>query len=223
MFRSAFAALIAATKRSKTRSPLALMTAVLMMTGAGAAEATVISFDGLAYPGYCNPCGEAGYSFSANGFGDALFTWGPQPEPKSADPSTTSSALGLSYELLTATLTKDDGGSFFLNSIDFSDTLNIAYPVAFDMVFNFTGGGTSTVSYTLDSLVGLETFSFAAVALDSVSWTATSTTVLFDGLQWDNVNVAATPIPASLPLFISALAGFGFFGWRRRKCATATA
>jgi len=32
-------------------------------------------------------------------------------------------------------------------------------------------------------------------------------------------NVATTPIPAALPLFISALAGMGFFGWRRRNAA----
>jgi hypothetical protein len=29
--------------------------------------------------------------------------------------------------------------------------------------------------------------------------------------------VAATPIPAALPLFVSALGGLGFVGWRRRK------
>ena len=33
--------------------------------------------------------------------------------------------------------------------------------------------------------------------------------------------VAATPIPAALPLFASALGGIGFVGWRRRKNAAA--
>jgi hypothetical protein len=33
------------------------------------------------------------------------------------------------------------------------------------------------------------------------------------------VSVAATPIPAALPLFISALADMGFLGYRRRKNA----
>jgi hypothetical protein len=32
-------------------------------------------------------------------------------------------------------------------------------------------------------------------------------------------SVAATPLPATLPLFVSALAGLGFFGWRRRSAA----
>lgn len=34
--------------------------------------------------------------------------------------------------------------------------------------------------------------------------------------------VATTPIPAALPLFMSALAGMGFFGWRRRNTAGET-
>ena len=33
--------------------------------------------------------------------------------------------------------------------------------------------------------------------------------------------VAATPIPAALPLLASALGGLGFVGWRRRKTAAA--
>lgn len=33
--------------------------------------------------------------------------------------------------------------------------------------------------------------------------------------------IAATPIPAALPLFASALGGIGFIGWRRRKKAAA--
>lgn len=35
--------------------------------------------------------------------------------------------------------------------------------------------------------------------------------------------VAATPIPAALPLFASALGLFGFMGWRRKAAATAAA
>jgi hypothetical protein len=33
--------------------------------------------------------------------------------------------------------------------------------------------------------------------------------------------VAATPIPAALPLFVSALGGLGFLGWRHRKTSVA--
>jgi hypothetical protein len=33
--------------------------------------------------------------------------------------------------------------------------------------------------------------------------------------------VAATPIPAALPLFVSALGGLGFVGWRRKRATSA--
>jgi hypothetical protein len=39
------------------------------------------------------------------------------------------------------------------------------------------------------------------------------------GLNFGSYSVSATPIPATLPLFISALGGLGFVGWRHRKLA----
>ena len=42
------------------------------------------------------------------------------------------------------------------------------------------------------------------------------------GPALDNVSIAATPLPAALPLFGTALGAFGFFSWfRRRLSATA--
>jgi hypothetical protein len=38
-------------------------------------------------------------------------------------------------------------------------------------------------------------------------------------LQFNAATVAATPIPAALPLFLAALGGLGFFGWRRKNAA----
>jgi hypothetical protein len=35
------------------------------------------------------------------------------------------------------------------------------------------------------------------------------------------ISLAPTPIPATLPLLISALGGLGFFGWRRSKASAA--
>ena len=42
------------------------------------------------------------------------------------------------------------------------------------------------------------------------------------GPALDNVSIAATPLPAALPLFGTALGAFGFFSWFRRRL-TATA
>jgi hypothetical protein len=49
-----------------------------------------------------------------------------------------------------------------------------------------------------------------------------STLVGAYGAAIDNVSIAATPLPAALPLFGSALGAFGLFGWFRRRL-TATA
>jgi len=40
-------------------------------------------------------------------------------------------------------------------------------------------------------------------------------------LAFGATSIAATPIPAALPLFTSALIGLGFVGWRRRSGAAA--
>jgi hypothetical protein len=39
----------------------------------------------------------------------------------------------------------------------------------------------------------------------------------YGNLNFGSLTVAATPIPAALPLLVSALGGLGFVGWRRRK------
>jgi len=40
-------------------------------------------------------------------------------------------------------------------------------------------------------------------------------------LNFGALTVAATPIPAALPLLVSALGGLGFVGWRRKKAVAA--
>jgi hypothetical protein len=47
---------------------------------------------------------------------------------------------------------------------------------------------------------------------------ATSSSAFFHGtLNFGALTVVPTPIPATLPLLVSALGGVGFIGWRRRK------
>jgi hypothetical protein len=45
----------------------------------------------------------------------------------------------------------------------------------------------------------------------------TGTTVVATLTVTDPAIVAATPLPASLPLLVTAMAGMGFVGWRRHK------
>jgi hypothetical protein len=41
----------------------------------------------------------------------------------------------------------------------------------------------------------------------------------FDSLYYGHSNAHAAPLPATLPLFATGLAGLGLLGWRRKKTA----
>jgi hypothetical protein len=71
-------------------------------------------------------------------------------------------------------------------------------------------------------LYGFSDGTFDEVRLQSLRLDGPFNTSLIEGLALDSiaigtVAVSTTPIPAALPLFISALGGLGFVGWRRRQ------
>jgi len=118
------------------------------------------------------------------------------------------------------------------------DTYTIDYT---DILQGFALGPTPSLNYTVS--LGSHSFNIASiptVQLMSLSFTAASTELgalltFVTTQNLDNVHgpvisgisvsetaaVAATPIPAALPLFASGLGGLGFMGWRRRQRATA--
>jgi hypothetical protein len=57
---------------------------------------------------------------------------------------------------------------------------------------------------------------FSTFNIPTTGFSFLSGTLNFGSL---NVSVATTPIPAALPLLVSALGGLGFVGWRRRRAA----
>jgi hypothetical protein len=59
---------------------------------------------------------------------------------------------------------------------------------------------------------------FAAIA-SGAEWVWSSNDLT--GAAFFSAQIAATPIPAGLPLLATALAGLGFAGWRRRQAAAA--
>jgi hypothetical protein len=67
--------------------------------------------------------------------------------------------------------------------------------------FLVSGTGSDTLKF-FENVPG-----FGALALDDVSLTS----------------VAATPLPAALPLFASGLGALGFLGWRRKRTARSLA
>jgi hypothetical protein len=116
-----------------------------------------------------------------------------------------------------------ESGSFNLASLDYRVTVEAAIPgfsssdvnilvaTAFDPTASaasqfdaFSAGGVGG-SYT--------TLVFAGFINVPQIFIASS-----GGVNFDNI-VLTTPIPAALPLFLSALAALGLFGWRRRRPA----
>ena len=185
------------------------------------AQATNITFD-LVYDGYASPFEDQGYLFTSDAAisSIAFVSWGSsgayssltagQPQPDGT------ATLADDYYSATTTLTKAGGGAFNLDSIDFADLYNSG--AALNITFDFTStSGSGVRSYTLDSLAGLETVYFNLSDLLSISWSGNSPS---SALQWDNVrvsSVAATPLPAALPLFLSAVAALGFAAKKRRE------
>lgn len=80
----------------------------------------------------------------------------------------------------------------------------------------FSNDGTLT---PLTSLAGLPTSTSALMAMLPGDSPVASGSFSLNGFGTVNFNIAlaATPIPATLPLFVSALGGLGFVTWRRRK------
>lgn len=192
------------------------VTAFLLGLGSATANATTLTFD--LNPGWYGPThSEGGYVFS-NSIADpfAFLSWGNNQND--ADTSSSSATL-MNGQLGTVTkMTASGGSSFKLHSMDFADTYNEGDPTDISFHFVFANGGILDRLVTLDAAIGLQTILFGLDNLSSVEWGTAS------WAQFDNITVvAATPLPAALPLFASAITAIGFAGWCRRKRAPATA
>jgi hypothetical protein len=191
---------------------LALFLSLMSILSSGRAHAVTITFD--------NAAGDLGDTYTEQAYqisnDHGLFSWGAG-NPSTADTSGVSSTILNKMNGTETTFTKLGGGAFDLASIDFADRSNTGQTIRFSIAFSFYGGGTTYTTLTLDNLVGLQTFTFNQVNLASVAWLGLGNTNI---LQLDNVKVssttAATPLPATLPLFAAALAGLGIVA-RRRK------
>jgi hypothetical protein len=99
-----------------------------------------------------------------------------------------------------------------------SDTFVLAGPLN---GFNSAGG-------TDDFYLSVKNFTSGSPILEAMFYTETASlfTAFYSQTGFVHVdaiasNVATTPIPAALPLLISALGGLGLVGWRRRKSTAA--
>ena len=110
------------------------------------------------------------------------------------------------------------------------DSLNIAYAGPATWKYDGHGGVTIAGDSTVNSLTwGTDDFFLSFQLIDmplydtEPYWGYTNHSVV-DYFDTYNVTIqqlpTPTPIPAALPLFVSALGGLGFMGWRRKQGAT---
>jgi len=116
-------------------------------------------------------------------------------------------------------MTAVSGGPFTLTRMDLADTYNSGLVDDVEFLFTFADNTTLSSLATLDSTPGLQPVTFLLSNLISAEWTVTSGNF---GPQVDNLvaDVSGVPVPAALPLFVSAFAAFGLIGWKRRGLAT---
>jgi len=123
----------------------------------------------------------------------------------------------------------DFGSSGFTES-DTSATLSVLNTnngqlLSFDPSSSLLGDATNSNGYQNAENLG---FSFIAALFPSFGFDPSAAdqyviTLTLDsaGTQLasvtENVNAAATPLPTTLPLFVSGLGALGFFGWRRNR------
>lgn len=104
--------------------------------------------------------------------------------------------------------------------------LSFDYSKALDLLF--IGGDLNDVfgqqSGTDDLILRVKNFT-TSPTFSFFSYTSAGSPGFFDSsngsVHVEAFNTTVTPIPAALPLFLSAIGGLGFVGWRRRKSAAA--
>jgi hypothetical protein len=116
------------------------------------------------------------------------------------------------------TLTADAGFNVRLNSV----TVKNSDLPGIDQTENFEVWVDGTHLNSLDFIYNGQapaSFTFASLVAQSISIIADSAYAGLSAANFDQV--AATPIPAALPLFGSGLAALGFARWRRKRTAAA--
>ncbi len=196
-----------------------LLGVALALAAAGPASAVTVTFDGVdrSTESTALTYSESGYDFSnSQGTGDALLFWGS--DPSNADP--VGNTLSNNYGGTTTTVVRSDAATFTLGSVDFGDVYNSGTGGDVNVFFT-TASGTTTQTISLDTLVGLQTFTFNQTGLLSFGYLPLTTQGPW--IQADNFvfeTVAGVPEPMSWALLT---VGFGLAGTalRRRRGAVA--
>ena len=195
---------------------IAVAVAALVATSPGA-SATTIEFgtyggpDVINFLGTGTPYMESGYIFTNSGGFDRWRNGGVHD----SDP-TASTGLVVDFNFTTTFMSRLDGEAFDLLSLDVDDPFGDGSRSGFlDYQYGILGGGSGAGSYFVDDVPGFSTILLNLASLTYFSFTP-STELRW--VQFDNaVASSIVPIPATLPLFASALVALGWIARRRSK------
>jgi hypothetical protein len=195
------------------------------LSGAAAlAQSAVVDFNGLATN---DPNGSQFNDFDygrfhfANDCGDLCFGVWSKRSSAQADPG--GATVYANYGNSTTTISRTDGGTFDLQSIDFADVLNQGDVQQLVFTIQYAPGGHTVLTrWIKDRAPGLETVPLDLAGLTSISWvTAANNNPLGLGSQFDNVNYTAeaaqVPEPETYALMLGGLAVVGCAATRRRQ------
>jgi hypothetical protein len=196
---------------------LAATAAALGLAVSGPARADTITFDAAQGIDFPTSYTEQGYSFTTSSPFLVLNnnSYSGHGDPTDQDASDASGVLEVVSEPYDINISRVGGGAFNFGSLKLGDADGQGESIPMLVTFNYVGGGTSQQSFSTDFLASLQTFVFNQTNLLSVSFKNTDAS----GFQIDDVEmtVAATPVPPAVAMFMTALAGLGFAGWRRNK------
>lgn len=102
-----------------------------------------------------------------------------------------------------------------LSSVDFTMTMSEALQLSSDMPLSNNPSIDAADPFTITSM---ELLDANGVPIPGLTFTADDGTIFADA-----ADMAAAPIPATLPLFVSGIGGLGLFGWRKKRKAQAVA
>lgn len=121
-----------------------------------------------------------------------------------------------------------DNAPFSLTSTDYrvraDETINGFSPNDVQLLVSTTFNPTGTVAsqFTGHSTGGInpafQTLAFAGFGSVTQIFLSSSSSVSFDNIVLDSA-LSSVPLPAALPLFLTALSALGLMGWRRRRTA----
>ncbi len=201
---------------------------------AGDASAAVVTFDTTfrsfstiaAYGSHYQENGLAFDVFSESNVPEQIGSFGYGPASVAANTDPDGAAIFVNASSAKIILSKVGGGTFTLNTIDLADAYNATVArQSYDLNYSYVDG--SNVSHSgvinLDSIPGLQTFSFDLTVLSFTMFTGNTNANTGPGVQLDNVVFdqvnqppGVVPEPTTWALMIGGL-GLAGATLRRRR------